>query len=155
MTDYTIYVAVINGKIVGWSHKKKIIDKYLKSYFKYHPSEEVLLAQIINSNVDYESIPDQEIIHVGKIYLQRKYEEPYYISNDIDPSEVKLIESAILMLEDQLKNEFKMKKRKVLIERLTTLNDVLQNLEMYTPSIDEMEYALQSIEEWRNCVYGE
>lgn len=146
-----MYYAVINGELTAYHKSKKVVNKYVKGYAKSHPESNCLLVRDVSADSNKPKIdPDKELVSVGKILIQQKYEEVYSVFGLGDTSN---ISHAI----DLLHKELLLEKNFI---KLLQINEALKLLEQrkyedthYVPSCEELNELLASFAEWQYHMY--
>lgn len=147
-----MYYAAIDSRLTAYHSSKKVVNKYVKWYAKSHPESVCLLVKdaSLTKSGKLKLSDEYELVQVGKIFIQRKYEEAYLVYGCSDAS---TISDAINLLQKELLKVDKITKAMEINEGIRMLEKIKQDMNRYIPSCDEMESLVQSMMEWRYCVY--
>ena len=148
-----MYYAVVDGRVVAYHKSKKVVSRYVKGYASSHPTTTCLLTKANHNLKDtrINSDGDMELMKMGKIYLQRKYEEAYYVYGYADVSTLK---KCIKLLKKTLLHEKNFTKMIELNKGISELEAMKYDRLYYVPSISEMEDATVSVMEYRCKLYS-
>lgn len=147
-----LFVVAIDGVIVAHSRNKKVCKYYAKHYMESHPDSVCSVLKSISG--DKESLKkddDYELVCVGKIYIQRKYEQAYLIYGCPDIQEYK---EAVRLLNKELLEEPNLLKLMKINDSINLLKEQWYERSHYVPTCKEMELLRQQLIEYEYCVYG-
>lgn len=146
------YVVAIDGTITAHSKSKKVCKHYAKHYMESHPDSICTVLKVVSKNNETLQIDDEcELIRVGKIYIQRKYEQAYLVYGYPDEQEYK---ESIRLLHKELLKESKLLNMMKISENIGFLMSRWYELSHYVPTCSEMDALRQQLLEYEYCVYG-
>lgn len=151
----SVYIALIEGQVTAFHHKKSVIEDYLRAYKDSNPTDECYIAKAKKESVkDTKSYQELYLVEVYEnIYIQNKYQDAYMtliVSDDVHIFESMKSEVMNALSADNLSK----KQRKNMINSLKTLNEIERDGNIYyVPTIKQLEYANNDLERYRNEIY--
>ena len=151
----SVYIALIEGQVTAFHHKKSVIEDYLRAYKDSNPTDECYIAKAKKESVkDTKSYQELYLVEVYEnIYIQNKYQDAYMsliVSDDVHMFESMKIEVMNALSADNLSK----KQRKNMINSLKTLNEIERGGNIYyVPTIKQLECANNDLERYRNEIY--
>ena len=151
----SVYIALIEGQVTAFHHKKSVIEDYLRAYKDSNPTDECYIAKAKKESVkDTKSYQELYLVEVYEnIYIQNKYQDAYMsliVSDDVHIFESMKSEVMNALSADNLSK----KQRKNMINSLKTLNEIERSGNIYyVPTIKQLEYANNDLERYRNEIY--
>ena len=151
----SVYIALIEGHVTAFHHKKSVIEDYLRAYKDSNPRDECYIAKAKKESVkDTKSYQELYLVEVYEnIYIQNKYQDAYMsliVSDDVHMFESIKSEVMNALSTDNLSK----KQRKNMINSLKTLNEIERGGNIYyVPTIKQLEYANNDLERYRNEIY--
>ena len=151
----SVYIALIEGQVTAFHHKKSVIEDYLRAYKDSNPTDECYIAKAKKESVkDTKSYHELYLVEVYEnIYIQNKYQDAYMsliVSDDVHIFESMKSEVMNALSADNLSK----KQRKNMINSLKTLNEIERSGNIYyVPTIKQLEYANNDLERYRNEIY--
>lgn len=151
----SVYIALIEGQVTAFHHKKSVIEDYLRAYKDSNPTDECYIAKAKKESVkDTKSYQELYLVEVYEnIYIQNKYQDAYMsliVSDDVHMFESMKSEVMNALSADNLSK----KQRKNMINSLKTLNEIERDGNIYyVPTIKQLEYANNDLERYRNEIY--
>ena len=151
----SVYIALIEGQVTAFHHKKSVIEDYLRAYKDSNPTDECYIAKAKKESVkDTKSYQELYLVEVYEnIYIQNKYQDAYMtliVSDDVHMFESMKSEVMNALSADNLSK----KQRKNMINSLKTLNEIERGGNIYyVPTIKQLECANNDLERYRNEIY--
>ena len=151
----SVYIALIEGQVTAFHHKKSVIEDYLRAYKDSNPTDEGYIAKAKKESVkDTKSYQELYLVEVYEnIYIQNKYQDAYMsliVSDDVHIFESMKSEVMNALSADNLSK----KQRKNMINSLKTLNEIERGGNIYyVPTIKQLECANNDLERYRNEIY--
>lgn len=151
----SVYIALIEGQVTAFHHKKSVIEDYLRAYKDSNPTDECYIAKAKKESVkDTKSYHELYLVEVYEnIYIQNKYQDAYMsliVSDDVHMFESMKSEVMNALSADNLSK----KQRKNMINSLKTLNEIERGGNIYyVPTIKQLECANNDLERYRNEIY--
>ena len=151
----SVYIALIEGQVTAFHHKKSVIEDYLRAYKDSNPTDECYIAKAKKESVkDTKSYHELYLVEVYEnIYIQNKYQDAYMsliVSDDVHIFESMKSEVMNALSVDNLSK----KQRKNMINSLKTLNEIERSGNIYyVPTIKQLECANNDLERYRNEIY--
>lgn len=142
----SVYVGVVNNKIIAFHDDKKVMSTYLKNYKETNPLDIVTLCKMkkkeAKKNLHYNQY---WLVACNETYVQTQYEHILSMNSEYY-DKVNLLDR----LSKLLSKTKKKKDRAVLIDTMKIIEINKKRCGMYTPSLNILNEEYWRYEEYRN-----